>query len=250
MKLAVIGNNAEQRAIQEMYLGYHFVLGQELFRDEHYYYFYKNRRDLGHFIIVDNGAAEPEDERIEFGSIAHAAMEMDADEIIMPDVLRNKEATLAGTLDPDALSMVPAHKRFVVPQGRDWKEWVECLEEMKLAIDFVTVGIPKWTEELPGGRAQALKLLIKMSVPRKYNIHLLGIHSKPFMEVATAHAVFNRIRGVDTAAPFAYAQNGYHLTDDKHFSHDWNKENYLVSGSGYRNVRKYWEFVSGLVSYV
>ncbi len=221
MKLAAIGNVHEQRHIRRLGLGYHMALGQRLIQDGEYYKVIQEYIHKGHFVIVDNGAAEPPEERISFTSIAHAAMEMGADEIVLPDVIGDHVETVKGSLDPDVLSIIPQHKRFVVPQGTGWSNWERCLLQLVEVANPATIGVAKWLEVWSGGRVKALELIGKHNLHNRCHIHLLGIHSQPFAEVMACHLYFNGIRGIDTATPFAYAQNGEEIVDDVHYSHDW-----------------------------
>ncbi len=220
MKLATI---APTRHLSHLMCeGYIFALGQELFRDEIYYTWHIDAARSGRFIIVDNGAAEPEGEREAFYVIAHASLGIYADEVILPDKLRDATWTIEHALDGDVLRAVPQHKRFVVPQGGSWYEWKDCLRTLVSVANPVTIGIAKWIEgELPDGRPQALEFIKEMGLHKQCNIHLLGVYAKPFEEVTEAIRVLPSIRGIDTGAPIAYAQQGAEISDDEHYSLQW-----------------------------
>jgi hypothetical protein len=219
MKLAVIAPPGSMRLIRDQ--GYNFALGQELCREVRYLRWHEVAAYEGRFIIVDNGAAEPEDERLPFEEIVYQSLGL-ADEIILPDKLRDSKWTLEHSLDGAVLNLVPARKRFVVPQGKNWDEWKECLHLMFTVAIPATIGVAKWIEGgLPGGRPQALKYIMEAGYHHHCNIHLLGIYEKPREEVTEAAAVLPSIRGVDTGAPIAYAQNDVPITDDAHYSLDW-----------------------------
>jgi len=226
MKLAVIAPRNTMHVLNALSPGYNFVLGQELVKDPKYRYAVEELRKRGSFIIVDNGAAEPENERVPFEEIAHAAMGLMVDEIILPDKLRDRGWTIYHSLSDEVLDVVPYNKRMVVPQGTNWAEWKDCLRRLLLGANPVSIGVAKWLEELPGGRPYGLALIKQHGYDKRYNIHLLGIHSKPFAEIRYATAVLPTIRGIDTGAPVAYAANGWKLDDSRHFS----------LGSGWENV--------------
>lgn len=222
MKLAVITPTVGWHYIK--HLGYHMALGQKLFQDPDYYNCMWDLALKGHFIIVDNGAAEPEEERESFPNIAHAALELGASEIVLPDVIRSSAKTVEKSLDSNVLHMVPQHKRFVVPQGASWAEWTYCLDKLVLHAQPATVGVPKWLDGpngLPGGRPRALRIMMSRSTHLKCNIHLLGIAKHSFEEIYQCIKVYPGIRGIDTGAPVAFAQHKLLLNDDKHFSLDW-----------------------------
>lgn len=209
--------------------GYLFALGQELYKSEEYYTWHMDAARGGRFIIVDNGAAEPEDEREQFPTVAHASLGIYADEIILPDKIRDATWTLEHSLDGDVLRIVPRHKRFVVPQGSNWHEWKDCLRTLMAIAQPVTIGIAKWIDGgvpygLPGGRPKALEIIRELGLHHECNIHLLGVYARPFEEVSAAVKVIPSIRGIDTGAPIAYAQQGAEISDDEHYSLQWNAE--------------------------
>ncbi len=223
MKLAVIAPPHYIGIIRDMELGYHFTLGQELVRDAGYRALYGKIAAAGNFIIVDNGAAEPEEERLPFQEIAAAAELLKADEIILPDKLRDSAYTMEHSTSDFIMDNIPRRKRFIVPQGRDWVEWKQCLHELVLLLHPATIGLPKWLEELEGGRPYAMRLIMKHGYHERFNIHMLGIYAKPIEEAREVAKVFPEVRGIDTGAPIAYAQNSKTIADDEHFSLDWRR---------------------------
>jgi len=242
MKLAVIAPTEYLGYVQGAELGYHMALGQELFRDADYYRFYRMAASYGHFVIVDNGAAEPEKERGEFRYIADIAMEMGADEIILPDKLRDFEWTIKHSCSEAVLKQVPRRKRFVVPQGKDWKEWTRCLIDLVLITEPATIGLAKWLEELPDGRAYGMSIIMSHGYHKQHNIHMLGIHSKPIAEARAVAEMFPGVRGIDTGAPIAYAQHSKTIDDTAHYSLDWNKP--APTGFIRTNIRVYNELLA------
>lgn len=202
-------------------LGYHFALGQELVRDPVYRANYKLLASNGVFIIVDNGAAEHDVPP--FGEVVAVADEIGADEIIMPDVLRDKEATL--DVFVEHLDAVPARKRMIVPQGKDWQEWETCLHAMiDICSRFSSIGLPKHLESLPGGRATALRIIKQHRLYNWYHIHMLGAWDNILTEIRAAKRVFPGVRGIDSGIAAALAQDSLQL--DRHGprrSLDWNK---------------------------
>ncbi len=241
MKVAVITPIDHIQAILHFGLGYNFILGQKLVQDITYYEQMEDLKRRGSFIIVDNGAAEPEEEREPFDLIVQAAMGLMADEIILPDKLRDARWTIKHSLSEEVLDIVPYNKRMVVPQGTDWDMWTDCLHQLVMGANPVSIGVPKWLEEMPGGRPKALAIIRQFGYDKRYNIHLLGIHSKPFAEVRYAVAVLPTIRGIDTGAPVAYAANGWKIDDSRHFSLGSGWENTPVHVL-YDNVSTYQRF--------
>jgi hypothetical protein len=217
MKYALITPPAGLMLIKVFNLGYQFVLPQYL-NDSLYKGFYQKLHYEGHFLLMDNGAAEL-GEGIPDEDLVKAAEEVGADEIVMPDVLDNTKATLERTYA--AHRMFPAHKRAMCPQGTNWDEWEYCASVM-LNMGCATLCVAKRYESLPGGRVHALYLIEHNGWHRDHHIHLLGCSKDPLHE---AEAAFKRapwVRGIDTAAPVAYAQAGWHLNlAPHHCSLDW-----------------------------
>lgn len=242
MKLAIISPTEHLPVVENYVLAYHFALGQHLVNDSDYWTWYRRAQSRGQFIIVDNGAAEPEEERVDFDYIMECALSMDADEIVLPDKLMDKEATLEMSLEVPMLRHIPKRKRMVVPQGSTWSEWKECLHTLMSYCQPASIGVPKWLENWEGGRAKAIEIIVNHEYHKWAHIHLLGIHSRPFQEVTDVLKVYRGIRGIDTAAPVAYAQHGEQIKDDVHYSVLWKNTtayyNILTS-----NIRTYAKFV-------
>jgi len=186
--------------------GYHFALGQELLRDGVYRGLVKMSTQRGGFLIVDNGAAE--DDTPPFESIVRVANQAGADEIILPDVLKDGGATVVGTCDQRNTRMVPPRQRMIVPQGRSWDEWLWCWREIDrlLGGEYATIGIPKHLETLEGGRAQAIHTLGMNGAVQKHHIHMLGIWDDAHKEIQAAYDTFWGVRGIDSGLAVACAQ--------------------------------------------
>jgi hypothetical protein len=142
---------------------YQMALGQQLQADTWYLQCFRKLRRRGDFIIVDNGAAEPEEERIPFEDIISVANAIRADEIALPDVLRDSDATVWHTAR--AAPAVPYRNRMIIPQGQDLTEWTQCLWDLYNALDgrFATIGVPKLTEAWDGGRVSLADSAARLS---------------------------------------------------------------------------------------
>jgi hypothetical protein len=200
-------------------------LAPAVLRDDHYRIAYAGLARRGHFIILDNGAAEGQ--RLDTTDLISAANKVSADEVVLPDVLRDKEATLALMLDDRVLNAIPPAMRCVIPQGDTIEEWCACYDELDVLISFATVGIPKHLERFPQGRAQALAHVIERGGHAKYNVHMFGVWGDLYAELENVRAWNMRpfIRGIDSALPFALAQRGVHLVGHNgiHVSYEWGK---------------------------
>lgn len=236
MKYAVIGHPDALAVSAVRRRGYHFALGQELLRSDGYLQFYKDARSNGSFIIVDNGAAEADTPP--FSWVVAIAKSIDADEVILPDVLKDSEATFRSTCDYGVLSLVPAPRRFVVPQGDSWEEWGACLSKIVMNLDgrFATIGLAKHLERLQGGRARAMQMLKDRGLHVRFNVHMLGVWEDPWKEVNAVRAVWRGVRGIDSGLPIACAQRNEVMQTGRRHSLLW--EPVENSGLAHHNIAR------------
>lgn len=205
------------------HLGYHMALGQALVQSRAYRKYYRRLGRRDRFIIVDNGAAEPEAERVPFSNVRDAAEEIGADEIILPDVIRDCSATLTEISKHEKIIReIPPYRRFVVPQGETIEEWSFCLTEISRMIDFATIGIPKHLERLDDGRRSAVAAVRSMHQFDSCPLHYLGIWENPLQEIRRMCRQRWPIRGIDSGAPIAYAQKNQPMDISSHVSLEWN----------------------------
>jgi hypothetical protein len=190
-----------------MKLSFHFLLAHRL--DAQQIGFYRERHIHGDFIILDNGA--PEGSLVRDELLISTANAIKADEVILPDVLRDADATIKASTSGKILSAIPFQHRMIVPQGKDWDEWETCFVDLYKITKPRTVGVPKWLNELPEGRIRALRFLrlYQHSHSEHFDIHLLGMARAPKYELAELN--FPWVRSIDTALPVALAQVGITL---------------------------------------
>lgn len=220
MKYALVTPPQGFPLIEEARLGYHFVLAQYC-EDPTYEQFYRDCHERGHFIMLDNGAAEM-GSSISIERIMDVAAKICPDEIVMPDVLDDCQQTLLRT--EQALDYVPRKQRAMCPQGKTWKEWEDCADVMVNDLGCTTICVAKRYEKFPGGRAHALRIIMSHFWQHTHTVHLLGCYENPLAEIAAAYRAMPSVRGVDTGAPVAYAQKNVTLDFPTHSSLDWNKE--------------------------
>lgn len=221
MKFAAITNVAGLPIVWQAHLSYHLTLAHNVLTEPEYARFYQRAHQQGHFIMLDNGAAEEGTLAVE--ALTDAANLIGADEIVLPDVIRDMDGTISATMDANVLKHIPPRKRAVVPQGRNADEWLSCANYFVDALEFTTLCIPKHAERYPGGRVGLLNEIKKMGWHNHYYIHLLGIHGSPHFEITALKTLAPYVRGIDSAAPFAHAQRNLHLNmNSEHLSHVWN----------------------------
>lgn len=187
-------------------LSFHFLLAGEFAKEpKGIRSWYARRHHYGDFIILDNGA--PEEGCVGDDSLIEIANDVLADEVVMPDVLRNADDTIARSSSSKILNAIPPVNRMIVPQGTTWGEWIHCLEQLLTRCTPSTIGLAKWIEDgLPGGRLAALEHLYLKRYDRRYRIHLLGL-ARP-LKNELGELSIPQVRSMDTALPYALAQQG------------------------------------------
>ncbi len=210
MKLALIPPRAHLE--EATGTGYQLLLPQHC-DDNDYFEFYRRRRACGDFLMLDNGAAEgiafaPE----ELLTIGMAYM---VNEIVVPDVLRDKSATISLASNFERLAeRCPQFNYMGVVQGRTMDELETCAIAMS-GLDYIdTLAVPRHVETTTGmgSRAALVKFIFEETgLP----IHLLGCNPEAIDEMGQWGEVYRRynVRGVDTASPFYYTM-GHTLMGD------------------------------------
>lgn len=174
------------------------------------------------FTLLDNGAYEL-GESMPMADILSYAREIQAHELVLPDVLYDGPATarLTAAAMKNLLfaNWIP-DRVMIVPQGKTITEWVECLtEQMRAYAQFgsrvtrLTIGVPRHTSSFPGGRYKLLMQYLNGIVQRDSNVlvHLLGWEE----DLAAPNKMVQTmpwIRSIDSAKPFRYALD--HLVFD------------------------------------
>jgi len=195
MKLAII--STPDLLKYSLASDYHLCLARQVLANPKYANFYRELSAAGQFVIMDNGAAE--EGTLEPDQLWAAARWVKPNEVVMPDVVNDYEGTcaLVGTYrDCPQPSMV-------VPQGLNVREWLNCLMLFSAQASFVSVGISKYS---PVERRKILQEIEIEGLTREWEYHLLGVQHDP-QEIKRLSLAFPWIRGVDTGAAQAYAQN-------------------------------------------
>jgi len=146
---------------------------------EEYKNYYKQKKREGKlkYLILDNSV-------IELGSycqvdtIIATAADINADEVILPDILDNKEATInkvKETYKYFRLNLKTNVKLAAVTQGKTVQEHVQCaIEYLKLGIDVIH--IPKRAAVIkPDARSIIAIEIDKQSMSKVVPIHFLGV---------------------------------------------------------------------------
>jgi len=229
MKLALIGDVQTNNMTTAYGGGYKFFLAQKVMTYQPYYYndyeYFKRIRRRGYFVMLDNGT--PEGVPLDHSELVKAYKIVQPDELVLPDVLEDSQATLEAsyTFLQNYEEIVPPRNRMFVPQGKTVEEWEWCLDEFENSRHtFETIGVPKHMEGKEGGRVACLQAIERRGLHKKYHVHMLGCHKEPVKEVRYAIAACPWIRGIDTAAPYAYAQAGKDITCGEHYGYTWGRD--------------------------
>lgn len=175
---------------------------------------YAEISDKGGFVILDwqHVGTDAPAVGLTFDDLWQAIDLVGPCEVVIPDVLCHRDETVANAktflhtnferlLDEGISTMF-------VPQGLEYREWQQCLDDItgdKFCSDVVgCIGIPKVLDSDPFTRTRAAGI-----VPRKYDVHLLGIWGG----VNSIQRPDYDVRSIDTSLPVAAAQAGVFLGD-------------------------------------
>jgi hypothetical protein len=193
---------------------FHLCEAPIVLTSEKYAQYYKWHVDRGHYVILDNGAAVGG--TVTNQQLIDAAGMVDADEVVIPDVMADKDATLAKAKQFLKQWIGPTNTKLMfVPQGEAFIDWAQCLAgfmKMELAnpnLRRIVVGIGKHMHaRVSGGR----RYLVDFCQSQHYTCHLLGASDEPLEDIKLLD--HPAVRGSDTSLPFAMAQSDYALQKD------------------------------------
>lgn len=122
-----------------------FALAQLYLRHQSYREFIQEKKAEGWFIIMDNGAGDFD--LISNDELIGVVKELLPSEVIAPDVIFNKDATIEGyhrfmvsLYEHDLYGKVDVH---FVPQGNTPEEWMDCYSFALEQDDIKTIGMSK-----------------------------------------------------------------------------------------------------------
>lgn len=193
-------------------------------------YYSRSLRPASAWVMMDSGVFEGHDLTVE--NLRSAAVLVRADEVILPDVIRDAKLTLQKSYqafmrlrelyfpDGDTVREGPERVMFI-PQGNTNEEWWKCLRAwhgmwQNLTTDIgLTIGLVSYRDRREGDASRARDLIRMMESAKAsgYDVHMLGIpRVGEFLsaELPLAHRL--GVRGVDTSLPFALGVAGKLLT--------------------------------------
>lgn len=187
---------------------YHLMLAQLADHPE-YLKTYQVARSMGDFIILDNGAAEGE--QVDNEELLRVAQLVNPQEIVLPDVMRDPDATfeaiikfmMQGYVRPEYRYMGVVQSAGSIQHARDM---IDTYSEM----DWVdTIGLPRHLLQTCNDRTVRVNLALETAAQygNRFQIHLLGASPLWSAELEMAAKALNHldcVRGMDTSMPFNY----------------------------------------------
>lgn len=186
-------------------------------------------------VIMDNSVAEQASGNaaagaLPLGMILDAIVTTRANVVVLPDVYCKGPETYDSTMHALPEWHLTIMKRMtgfrwsfmVVPQGRDWIEWVTCAERLAFPEDPTKANIGWWgvprnlVEHCGVDRYRAVRLLKALNPHRK--IHMLGFSTDMVEDITTAR--WAGVDGIDSAVPLR-VPGKFSLVDDPGKRGDW-----------------------------
>ena len=199
---------------------YHLILAHEVVSDKEYAEYYSSLGEE-HTIILDNGTVE--NGSVQVGLVEEALKILNRKVIcVAPDFLGDKDNTLEASTEFLRKCNLDEDEVMIVPQGKTWKEWVECFELFEEIKGFRWVGLPRIAEDFDGGgrswiHQNAVKIHRRINgMNRSLRFHLLGIQHT-IDEVEWAKHFNKSILGVDSSAPLKAASASVMCKDVEDF---------------------------------
>lgn len=195
----------------------HMVLTQ-LVDNLQYRQFYKNESK---YKILDNGAFEGTARHIEF--IVVAAELVGANEIILPDIVYDCEATIDSAKSSLAWlrkhQLLGKYKTMAVPQADTESGWWHCFNELNQMEHIDVIGFSKLSCPKCFNLSVAnSRIVIAMTINengwwnKDKEYHLLGSSHMAILEIDTLRQ-YKQIRSIDTSAPIMFGNAGFDLCD-------------------------------------
>lgn len=193
-------------------LGMHYTQDMHMFLThlvEKYPFYAKMAREIKGYKILDNSLIELGGS-VDLQRVLDAAVHIDADEIILPDVFRDGPATIRATKAAiqELLAIYPdgkfPYKIMAVAQGRDAEDWYECYQFLLNNPYIDVIGIPKVLAKMhPQGRPHFVNELCDLQAKPH---HLLGLWYS--MTEFNEYKRIEDIRSCDTVLSGYMAKHG------------------------------------------
>jgi hypothetical protein len=183
---------------------HHLCIADVVNKNIEYEMFYAKRRSRGDWITLDVGAFENMDTTVE--ELWLATDKVRPQEVVLPDkFLDSAETCIRSAQGYEALEdpALPAAQFMVVPQGKDYTEWLSCLRTLVSDVGprVHTVGIIEEVLELYG-RSRMEVAADVYARTQDVDVHLLG-----FMTDFSDVSLGRRVRSCDTGKFVCWGYN-------------------------------------------
>lgn len=196
---------------------YHLVLAQELLKEalqeadqRPYTDFFAEAQG---YKILDNGAAEGETIS-DPGQLLGCARQINADEIVVPDVIGDAMATAATVKLFEKHTLPDEFNYMAVVQGSTMQEILRMVQLYEELEWITTIALPRHLLKTFGDdiRMHLARIIQNETRFKKENIHCLGAGS--WTQEVRALARQDLVRGMDTSLPINFGLLGHPVTDD------------------------------------
>jgi hypothetical protein len=169
--------------------------------------------DERNYIILDNGLAE--DQMVSNEKLFQRAMHYRADEIVLPDVMEDAQATLDRSADFLAEFHTEDFKFMGVLQSQgDIGSIHRCIEGFAKMPKVTALGVPRHLVDKDlFMRLQVCQLLSDDYNRDRFEVHLLGTNSKKPHEIKGVANSYPWVRSCDTSMPYNYTMAGLDLSE-------------------------------------
>lgn len=182
----------------------HLVLSNEKYAD-----FYAK---LNKYKILDNSAFECQLQGIE--NVVKAAKIISANEIILPDVVGDKDATIQATTDAikwlKKNRLDKSYKLMAVPQGKTEEEWWQCFNAFNAVNDINVIGLSKLS--CPACFKKSISQS-RLFITQEMQINNLQNNNKEYHLLGGSFEILTEmnqhpgwVRSIDTSAPFEFGK--------------------------------------------
>lgn len=193
------------------------------------------------YIIVDNGAAEGA--MVSDLTLVRQARYYRADEVVIPDVLRDASATVERCkhfMERYAPRIPDANLMGVVQSTGTVAEVIQCLKAFEKFDRITTVGIPRHMMQSDIWKRQRVCDWIRQDgLQDRFQVHLLGTNPKFVDEPFYIARVNGWVRSVDSSLPYNYtiAKKALEPTSqlivrpEGYFTRDWQLNDELLNSN-------------------
>lgn len=215
MRLCLIPPRGLERYVLES--DYHLTLGiPSCMGNKDYLNVYGQAKLRGDKITMDNGAAEGSPIVLE--TMNEYAKIIRANEIVLPDVLGNRDRTVDAI--ENYLAKYPRihtlYKCMAVVQGTGLRQLIWMVHYLADRKEIKTLGLPRILTQSLGKEEASVRIDLANTIerlhPGRFEIHFLGANPQWPGELLAVSRYAGHVRSMDTSMPFNYALCGRRVT--------------------------------------